>query len=258
MIPNRMHAALLLLVMGPALFAPIAGTQAPSAVHPANIEAHPLPNGIEVSRNGVKLQVTALRDDILRVRAGQNGKLGEDASWAVLDTSRTASVPVTPEATGFSTKALRVSFDSDLRLTVSDLFGHILQQDERATEFHGSAFRLYKTMAPEEHFFGLGDKVGPLDRRNQAFTDWNTDAFGWQESTDPTYKSIPFFLSWNHGRVLGVLFDNTWRASFDFGKESATAYSFGSPGGPALDWLYVLRMNDVFAVLPKIARLAHG
>jgi len=29
------------------------------------------------------------------------------------------------------------------------------------------------------------------------------------------------------------LFDNTWRASFDFGKEFANAYSFGAPDGPA-------------------------
>ena len=24
---------------------------------------------------------------------------------------------------------------------------------------------------------------------------WNTDAFGFQESTDPIYKTIPFFLA---------------------------------------------------------------
>ena len=231
-IPNRNDAALILLLIGSALSVSTAGSQTPSETHPAIVETHPLPNGLEVSSNGLTLLVTALRDDVLRVRAGQNGKLGEDASWAVLATSRTASIPVTPEGAGFSTKALRISFDTNLRLTVSDLAGHVLQQDERPIEFHGASFRIYKTMAPEEHFFGLGDKVGPLDRRNQAFTDWNTDAYGWQESTDPIYKSIPFFLSWNQGRVLGVFFDNTWRASFDFGKEFATAYSFGAPNGP--------------------------
>jgi alpha-glucosidase len=230
---NRHQAASILLILCAGLTPPIAKAQALSETSSAMIETHPLPNGIEVSGNGVTLRVTALRDDVLRVRAGKNGNLGEDASWAVLETARTASVPVAADGTGFSTKALRISFDSKLRLTVSDLSGHVLQQDERPIEYHDSAFRIYKSMAPEEHFFGLGDKVGPLDRRNQAFTDWNTDAYGWQESTDPIYKSIPFFLSWNHGRVLGVFFDNTWRASFDFGKESANAYSFGAPDGPA-------------------------
>jgi alpha-glucosidase len=223
-------AARILLFIGAVLLARFANSQG-SATRPI-LQTQHLRNGIEITVNGVTLCVTALRDDVLRVRASQGGVLPEDASWAVLTEARGASVPVTAETAGFTTKALRVSFDDILRLTVSDLSGHVLQQDERPIEFHGTAFRIYKTMAPAEHFFGLGDKVGPLDRRNQAFTDWNSDSYGWQESTDPIYKSIPFFLSWNQGRVLGVLFDNTWRASFDFGKESAGAYAFGAPNGP--------------------------
>lgn len=110
--------------------------------------------------------------------------------------------------------------------------GHLLQQDIRPVEYHGTSFRLYKTMQPDEHIFGLGDKVGPLDRRGMAFTMWNSDTFGFQESTDPIYKSIPFFISMNEGRAVGVLVDNTWRSSFDFGKELRDAYTFGAPDGP--------------------------
>jgi alpha-glucosidase len=87
-------------------------------------------------------------------------------------------------------------------------------------------------MPRDEHYFGLGDKTGPLDRRNEAFTLWNTDAYRFQESTDPLYKSIPYFMAFRAGRAAGVLFDNTWRSSFDFGKESESAYSFGAAGGP--------------------------
>jgi alpha-glucosidase len=224
--------ALFLFAIGAALSAPLAGAQRAPQTAPDIAHVNQLPNGIQISGHGVTMRVTALREDVLRVRASRSGVFTEDESWAVLAKARAASVPVTPESTGFRTKALRVSFDSSMQLTVSDLAGHVLQQDDRPLAYHGSSFRLYKTMAPAEHFFGLGDKVGPLDRRGQAFTDWNTDAFGWQESTDPIYKSIPFFLSWNQGRVLGVMFDNTWRASFDFGKEFSNAYSFGAPDGP--------------------------
>ena len=229
------YAPLILLILCAALPAQLRKAQDTDETQTVSIKTQMLPNGIEVSGNGVSVRVTASRDDILRVRAGRNGDFGEDASWAVLPGPREENVGVTGEPGGFSTKALRVSFDNRMRLTVSDLAGHILQQDERPIQFYGSTFRIYKTMAPEEHFFGLGDKVGPLDRRNQAFTDWNSDTYGWQESTDPIYKSIPFFLSWNQGRVLGVLLDNTWRASFDFGKELADAYSFGAPNG-AVDY----------------------
>ena len=82
--------------------------------------------------------------------------------------------------------------------------------------FHGSAFRVYKKMPDDEHYFGLGDKVGPLDRRGQSFRLWNTDAFLFQESTDPIYKSIPFFLTMRAGRSLGFFLDNTWSTNFDF------------------------------------------
>ena len=234
MLVHRYRSLLASMLLSSALAFPVQQANAQCESKPGAVahEAHHLSNGVEATGCGVTLRVTALRDDVLRVRVGQNGDLGEDASWAVLNGPRTSTVAVTPEKTGFTTKSLHVAIDNSMRVTVSDLAGHVLQQDARPVEYHGTSFRVYKTMAPAEHFFGLGDKVGPLDRRNQAFTDWNTDYFGWQESSDPIYKSIPFFLSWNEGRVLGVLFDNTWRASFDFGKEFADSYSFGAPNGP--------------------------
>ena len=95
----------------------------------------------------------------------------------------------------------------------------------------GKDFRVYKQSTEDDHFFGLGDKPGPLDRRGEAFTLWNTDQFGWQESTDPIYKSIPFFLDLRQGRTLGVLFNNTYRSFFDFGRERRDEYSFGAEDG---------------------------
>ena len=51
-----------------------------------------LPNGIELTSGTTILQVTALRDDVLRVRASHSGQLPEDASWAVLPEARTSTV----------------------------------------------------------------------------------------------------------------------------------------------------------------------
>jgi alpha-glucosidase len=201
--------------------------------------AKPLPTGLEVSSGKAIIQITALRDDVIRVRVGRDGVLPEDASWAVLASAREQRATVTPEnanaAVGFRTKNLRVQIErATLRLVVSDLQGNILQEDAAGwpAEFHDKGFRIYKQMPPDEHYFGLGDKVGPLDRRNQAFSMWNTDAYNFQESTDPIYKSIPFFLTMRAGRALGVLLDNTWRTSFDFGKRTDGVYSFGADGGP--------------------------
>jgi alpha-glucosidase len=223
-------------------------------------DSRALPNGMELRCGKAMLQIIALRDDIVRIRVGPLGTLPEDASWAVLNEARTHSVHVIQETgntnIGFRTQSLRVQIERvSMRLRISDLEGNVIQEDApgRPVEFHGSAFRVYKTMPEDEHYFGLGDKVGPLDRRNQAFTLWNTDAFGYQESTDPIYKSIPFFLTFRQGRVAGVFLDNTWRSSFDFGKEDHRVYSFGSENGP-LDY-YVLYGPDPKQVLASYAWL---
>jgi alpha-glucosidase len=196
-----------------------------------------LPNGIEVRDGDVRMQVTALREDVLRIRVSRSKELPEDASWAVFKEARQSTVAATPDdtqtAVGFHTKALRVSINwQTFALTISDPAGNVLQQDAQPVEFHGDSFRVYKTMPIDEHYFGLGDKPGPLDRRGQAFTMWNTDEYGFQESSDPLYKTIPYFMAFRAGHALGVFLDNTWRSSFDFGKQTPNTYSFGAVNGP--------------------------
>jgi alpha-glucosidase len=192
----------------------------------------PATSGLIAVAGGVSLQVNALRDDILRVRMWKGDAVPEDASWAVLADARTRSVPITAEGHGFSTKALRVVVDNQLLLTVTDLQGNILQKDAAPVLWDGASFNIHKQRSFSDHFFGLGDKPGPLDRGGQSFTMWNTDAFGWQESTDPIYKTVPFFLDIKQGRALGVFLDNTWRTNFDFGRADETRYTFGSLDGP--------------------------
>ena len=204
-------------------------------------EVRMLNDGVRVRSGRAILQVNALRDDVLRVRVGPDGALPEDASWAVPPAGRSQSVAVQPGAAGFRTRALDVRIERNpLRLIVSDLQGNVINADAagHATSFRQGSFQVWKELRPDEHFFGLGDKTGPLDRRGQAFSMWNTDAYGFQESTDPIYKTIPFFLSVRAGVSYGIFLDNTWRSSFDFGRAERSAYSFGAEAGP-LDYYFL-------------------
>jgi alpha-glucosidase len=237
---------LIVFLSGPGISAVSAKMRPFSAtVHPVMRKAAVtlLPNGIDVQTAELRLKVVALREDALRITVAKGGNLPEDASWAVLPSARQSSVPVTMDSNadhyGFRTHALIVEVDKKtLELTVRDLAGNILEQDARPIRFDGDAFRVYKCMPLDEHYFGLGDKTGPIDRRNEAFSMWNTDAYRFQDYTDPIYKSIPYFMSYRAGRAAGVLLDNTWRTSFDFGKESAGIYSFGAAAGPLDYYLF--------------------
>jgi alpha-glucosidase len=212
----------------------VASTLVPGAI----ARSEPLPNGIRIfTTNDCVEEITALRDDVLRIRIAHGKQLAEDASWAVLPEARHAAAAAEPEnnatSIGFRTKLLHVAVArSDSKLEVRDSTGSIIEQDAAPILFEGTTFRIRKSMPADEHYFGLGDKTGPLDRRNQAFTLWNTDAYRFQESTDPIYKSIPFFIAYRAGIAVGTLMDNTWRSSFDFGKQSPNVYTFGAADGP--------------------------
>lgn len=144
----------------------LAARGGPPAVFLSQITSStPLPNGIELRNGKMLMRITALRDDVLRIRAARDGALAEDASWAVLPEARSASVSVTQQsdgtAAGFRTKCLSVAVE--LRtglLTVRDASGKIVEQDAASVTYNGNAFRLYKAMPGDEHYFGLGDKVG--------------------------------------------------------------------------------------------------
>ena len=211
----------------------VAATLAATAQTPANPGLERLANGVRAHHGDQTLEITTLRDDLLRVRSWQGTAEPENSSWAVLPEALHSTANVTSEPAGFSTGKLEVALSPDLLLTVKDSAGNILQQDAEPMLRHGSDFRVSKRRTDDDHFFGLGDKPGPLDRSGEAFTMWNTDRFGWQESSDPIYKSIPFFLDVKQGRTLGVFFNNTYRSFFDFGRENASEYSFGSVDGPA-------------------------
>ena len=208
-----------------------------------------LPNGVELRAGAAHVRVTVLAPTVVRLRYSPQGSFGPDQSFAVLPDAfpnpPTIQANESGDAVTLDTGAMQMRIvKSPLRIVFLDQGGQVISEDDPRypVSFDGSAFRVWKSMPLEEHYFGLGDKTGPLDRRDLAFTMWNTDV-GYQESTDPIYKSIPFFLSMRKGAAYGIFLDNTYRSSFDFGKQFWDAYSFGA-GGWRTELLLLLRSRS--------------
>ena len=203
-----------------------------------------LPQGVELVTATGRLRVTALSPNVLRIRNAQAGTFPPEHSFAVLadafPTAPEVHVEQSADNVTLTTSALRVQIrKTPLQISFLDGTGKVISQDQPGypASFDGTAFRVWKSMPEDEHYFGLGDKSGPLDHRNLAFTMWNMDMYGWQESTDPLYKDIPFLLAVRNGSAYGIFLDNTYRSNFDFGKESRDFYSFGAEGGE-LDYYF--------------------
>ena len=203
-------------------------------------------NGAVIVAQHGRLQVTALSPSVVRVRYSLQANFPDRQSFAVLPSAfrgKTTDVHIEnqPDAVSFHTGEVIVRvFKSPVRVAFMRTDGQLISQDLPGLppSFHGAEFKVWKSMPEDEHYFGLGDKTGPMDHRGMAFTMWNTDIFGWQESTDPLYKDIPFIFAFRNSASYGLFLDNTYRSSFDFGKERDDAYSFGSEGGE-LDYYFI-------------------
>jgi alpha-glucosidase len=258
--PRRVRLGLILTTI--LSFSPLAAWAAPptpAAAVPEAATFRVLPLGIEWRQGNVLLQVTALRDDVVRVRIGRNGNLPEDASWAVLPAARHAAADVagssTADAAGFTTKALTVSVSRATGgLTITDRAGRVLLADQGMPFMaRGAGFEMVKSIPADAHYFGLGDKFGPLDRLGRSYAMWNTDSYAYHEGQDPLYKAIPFFIGFTGGTYFGMFLDNTWRTSFDFGHVDPAQLRIAAPDGP-IDY-YVMAGPDAKAVEAQYAWL---
>ncbi|MBD5459904.1 MAG: DUF4968 domain-containing protein, partial [Lachnospiraceae bacterium] len=136
---------------------------------------------------------------------------------------------------------------------VSDEFIRLLEKEGHSSPLEGRhkcAFEVVKKLSGSEHFYGLGDKTGFMDKRHYDYEMWNTD--------DPSphvdcfkalYKTIPFFITLTDGHVYGIFMDNTYKSYFNMGQESEDYYWFGADGGD-LNYYYIAG-NSVAEVLER-------
>lgn len=96
---------------------------------------------------------------------------------------------------------------------------------------------------PHDNFYGLGDKSGVPNRRGRRFAMFNRDSLGYDaETSDPLYKSIPFFLKTNSRKkkmVTGLFFPAGLVNYVDLGRESIFFYSLELSGGPYEYFLFL-------------------
>ena len=200
------------------------------------------PDGVELRSPNVIAKVTAVGDLGFRVRVASGGQFSNDISWALDPKFSPAPVQIdTQETNEYITLKIPsgrvVITRSPMRLAFYDNQNTLINEDAEPMAFDGNSFRVTKRLPVGERYYGLGDKTS-LVLNDRAFTLWNTDEYGWEESSDPLYKAIPFFMAMNQGRGYGIFLDNTWRSYFDFGKERHDELTFGAEGGEINYYFY--------------------
>ena len=189
------------------------------------------------------LTVQVLADDLFRIRFRQKASTDPDRSWAVVANSWPAvdaAMKDSSDAFVIRTPALTlVVAKKPLRLSFRDPAGAVINQDDSAKgmSWSGTEMRAWKSMPAKEQYYGFGEKAGAFEKRNLRMTMWNSDIPAYTAHTDPLYQSIPFFYGVRNGKAYGIFLDNTFRTTFDMGKEVRDQYSFGADDGE-LDYYF--------------------
>lgn len=204
------------------------------------------------------LEVKIISDRIVRFRYAPDGNFKRDFSYAVSPALKESIISFEIHELGdsfeISTSKINIYIEKEnLKITVSDKAGHVINQDEIG--FHWQYYLLKggkivycsKKIQDGECFYGMGDKPTELNLRGKRTENYGTDSYGFKKGADPLYKNIPFYYGLHHNIGYGIFFDNTFRTLFDFGQERAEATSFWARGG---------QMNYYFIYGPKLLEVA--
>jgi len=210
------------------------------------------------SENNVVLQVTVQRDSVLRFRYTTKSIFEKDFSYAITKYASKGfnhlDIKENEESYIISTSKLICKISKiDMRKSIFDAVDEkLICEDElgfhweESYEFGGDIVKMSKVSQDSEGYYALGDKPVDINLKGKRFENWVTDSYAFKKSSDPIYKTIPFYIGLHHKKAYGIFFDNSFRSFFDFCSERRNITSFWAQGGEMnYYFIYGPEMSDV-------------
>lgn len=133
----------------------------------------------------------------------------------------------------------------------SDKQGRVLQEDMPGegfgTSFQGGRHHLFKSLHPNERLLGLGEALGPIDKRGMGISMNNTDTYKYGDPRLPMYTNVPFYIGVRDSLLYGFFYHNSTQAYFNLGQSTPDYLSITGESGAA-DYFFIAG-NTVSAVL---------
>ncbi len=187
-----------------------------------------------------KIKLSALQDDVVHVNIVRTD-FRKKANYAIIQNGTISfeGVENQREALVIKTQKMNVIIEKNpVRIIFQDIQGKVLNEDDPlGVRWIGNQVTNYKKLRKNEKFIGLGEKTGPLNRRGQAYENWNNDDYAYEVDDDPIYASVPFYMGIHEDRTYGIFLNNTFKTVFNFGASNDRFSSFGAEDGE-LDYYF--------------------
>lgn len=214
--------------------------------------------GLEGTAGDKKFALTFYNEKICRIQVSREAQFEHYPFSVILEPQKT-SVDAREKHSRFELHTNHLSIEinkSPFRLTFKNKNGEVLNEDDHTfgISWQGHEVTNYKTLAHDEIFLGMGEKGGGLNRRGSSYDNWNSDAFGFDNWTDPLYMSTPFYIGVREGKPYGIFLDNTFKSHFNFGASNNNRFSYFSAEAGDLNY-YFIQGDTVAEVIQEYAKL---
>lgn len=201
-------------------------------------------NCVQFALTNAFLNVYVVEPGIIRFRYSRDGHFSSAPSYAVIyspASNAAFTLSEQPDRVEIKTDELLVRLSRrPCRISIHDKEGRLLNADDEkfGVSWDGPEVRCFKKLQKDEQFLGLGEKTGPLLRRGQFYTMWNSDYPAYTKKQDPLYASIPFYIGLRDVGAYGIFLDNTYRSYFSMGAGNDRFSWFGADKGE-MDYYFI-------------------
>ncbi len=197
-----------------------------------------------VCENAVTLKINVLESGLFQLTYSHDGFFHPEFSYALDPEFKAAAInPAFFEQADHymirTKKMICLVKKENMAIRFTDLEGRIINEDAdgfytKTTILKGvDRIKISKKAITDERFLGFGDKTKPNNLRGHFFVNWNSDAFSYDQDTDPLYRTIPFYYGLHEQGAYGIFFDNTYKTHFDFDSKKDDTVSITAEGGEA-------------------------
>jgi alpha-glucosidase len=220
------------------------------------------------TENNVILELSVIKDSVIRFRFGTRGQLQPDFSYAISENAIRGynHLEVSEDVDNYivTTSKLVCKIEKkSLQHKIYDTSGQLINEDEigfHYEEFYekgGSVVKMSKKTQKKEAFYGMGDKPMQCNLRGKRVQNWPTDQYAFSKDQDPIYKAVPFYIGLHDTQAYGIFFDNSFKTFFDFCHERHDVTSFWAQGG-VLNYYFIYgpKMENVVSSYTNLTGLA--
>lgn len=194
-------------------------------------------NALTLHCEQADVRIAVLSPEIVRVRVRPDRQFPPPFSYALAREDEQWPTPAwshaeTDTVITVHTQALTAEIhraDASIRFAAAD--GRVLEADAEPPSWAGERIALSRTLPPDAHVYGFGEKSLPLDKRGHRLALRNFDCLGYGPGDDPLYMSIPFYMTLRDGVACGLFLDNAYSGEADVGASRSDTIRLETEGG---------------------------